>query len=357
MEDREISQFIPYTYAYDQFTAFFYGGRVFLGGKDRPIGQRVVDIMNLDDEVLDEINRRMWQMIPAARALLKENADSAAASVQERLNAVWELLFKLPVYQDLQMDEDCYHAFENLVADRKSWARVRDTTTREHRDYQSILTELGWFIDRLRKFRQQISLLTEDYFEPLKRRGNAAYAEAYSVFYMDMVKLNALAFQEDFSQSAPVEMSFVPMMHPTNEGEVFVAEKITFSKLTDFLQTEFYRGLALGNAPRRCHNCGKYFLLTAGYNTCYCNNIAPGEAVRTCRKVGAHRKEARGKANRTPAQREYDRAYNRLKARKQRGKINTAEWNDAEAKAQELRDRSERGALTDEELKQKLEAL
>ena len=84
MEDREISQFIPYTYAYDQFTAFFYGGRVFLGGKDRPIGQRVVDIMNLDDEVLDEINRRMWQMIPAARALLKENADSAAASVRHR---------------------------------------------------------------------------------------------------------------------------------------------------------------------------------------------------------------------------------------------------------------------------------
>ena len=104
MEDREISHFIPYTYAYDQFTAFFYGGRVFLGGKDRPIGQRVVDIMNLNDEVLDEINRRIWQMIPAARALLKENADSAAASVQERLNAVWELLFKLPVYQDLKMD-------------------------------------------------------------------------------------------------------------------------------------------------------------------------------------------------------------------------------------------------------------
>lgn len=91
------------------------------------------------------------------------------------------------------------------------------------------------------------------------------------------------------------------MMHPTNEGEVFVAEKITFSKLTDFLQTESYRGLALGNAPRRCHNCGKYFLLTAGYNTCYCNNIAPRETVRTCRKVGAHRKEAQGQPDAGPA--------------------------------------------------------
>ena len=117
-----------------------------------------------------------------------------------------------------------------------------------------------------------------------------------------------------------------------------------------------YRGLAVGNAPRRCHNCGMYFLLTKGYDTCYCNNIAPGETTRTCRKVGAHRKEAQGKAKRTPAQVEYDRTYNRLKVRKQRKKISTSEWNAAVAKAQKLVAQSERGELSDEDLKQKLEA-
>ncbi len=138
---------------------------------------------------------------------------------------------------------------------------------------------------------------------------------------------------------------------------MFIAERATFNSLTDFLRTEFYRGLAKGNAPRCCHNCGRYFLLTAGYNTCYCNNIAPGETKRTCRKVGAHRKEAQGKENRTPAQKEYDRTYNRLKVRKQRGKISADEWNAAVAKAQELVAQSERGELTDEMLKQRLEEL
>ena len=147
------------------------------------------------------------------------------------------------------------------------------------------------------------------------------------------------------------------MVHPTEEGGVFIAEKATFNSLVDFLQTEFYRGLAKGNAPRRCHNCGRYFLLTAGYNTCYCNNIAPGETKRTCRKVGAHRKEAQGKEHRTPAQKEYDRTYNRLKVRKQRKKISIKEWNDAVAAAQELVAQSERGELTDEELKRKLDEL
>src|SRR5699024_938203 len=125
----------------------------------------------------------------------------------------------------------------------------------------------------------------------------------------------------------------------------------------DFLEVEFFRGLAAGNAPRKCHNCGKYFLLTAGYNTCYCNNIAPGETERTCRKVGAHRKEARDRAGRTPAQIEYDRAYNRLKQRKNRKKISLGEWNTAVARAQDLLDRSGRGELTDEELKRKLAEL
>lgn len=65
----------------------------------------------------------------------------------------------------------------------------------------------------------------------------------------------------------------------------------------------------------------------------------------------------RGKSNRTPAQIEYDRTYNRLKVRKQRGKISREEWNAAIAEAQELVARSERGDLTDEELKDKLAEL
>ena len=48
--------------------------------------------------------------------------------------------------------------------------------------------------------------------------------------------------------------------------------------------------------------------------------------------------------------REYDWAYNRPKARKQRGKISLGEWNAAEIKAQALLGQSERGELTGEEI-------
>lgn len=97
-------------------------------------------------------------------------------------------------------------------------------------------------------------------------RTEIAYTHAYDQFFADMISFDAWLFDEDFEQSFPVEVSFVPMMHPTEEGKIFMAEKAAFNSLADFLRTEFYRGLAIGNAPRRCHNCGRYFLLTSGYN-------------------------------------------------------------------------------------------
>ncbi len=99
-----------------------------------------------------------------------------------------------------------------------------------------------------------------------------------------------------------------------------------FRYLSHFLYTDFYRGLMAGNIPHRCHNCGQYLLLTAGYNTCYCNNVAPGETERTCRKIGAHRK-ANHPQGLSPAGVEYRKVYNRLKARTQRRKISRDEWN------------------------------
>lgn len=357
-ESERIQETFEYTYTIDEFTVFFYGDHIYVGGKEYPVGQCSVDIMNLDEPILDGIDRRAKICVSEAIDLLTEKTDSAAALTQERLNAVWDIVFTLPVFRDLNMDKEVnYHTFERLMADSEKWAQVQDPNSEGRAIYQEMLVELACFAEHLRNFRRQISGMAERYFEPLKRRNSSAYADAYADFCGKMTSLSAWLFNEDFEQSFPMKVSFVPMMHPTEKDRVFIAEKAVFNRLTDFLKVEFYRGLAMGNAPRRCHNCGRYFLLTAGYNTCYCNGIAPGETERTCRKVGAHRKEAQGKENRTPAQKEYDRAYSRLKARKQRGKISTDEWNTAVAEAQDLVAQSERGEMTDEELKRRLAEL
>ena len=188
-----------------------------------------------------------------------------------------------------------------------------------------------------------------------------AYAYGVREYFKDPDGLLAISerFPDEpmfhFLQTAKMESEYVPMPDPEDKMHYVIGERVVFHSIGDFLRADFFRGLMHGNAPRRCHNCKKFFLLTAGYNTCYCNNNAPGETERTCRKVGAHRKaETKEK---TPAQMEYRRVYNRLKTQKSRGKISVDEWNALVVQAQEVKDRAERGELSDEEMRVAFEGM
>jgi hypothetical protein len=268
------------------------------------------------------------------------------------------MIFSFPVYRDLNMDIwTANNLFPLLLSDPEKWAEVQEAGTEGHAMFQRLMEGLEYFPESLRTFRGQVSGMQELYFEPLARRSADAYAEAFARYYGEMKSVEGIFGEGPFEQSFPTENQFVPMVHSTEKGKVILAEQAQFSYLTHFLYTDFYRGLMVGNAPRRCHNCETYFLLTAGYNTCYCNNLAPGETTRTCRKVGAHKKEAQERVTATPAQKEYAKAYNRLKARKQRDKITVDEWNTAVVKAQGLKDQADRGELSDEELRRQLAAL
>ena len=342
---------------FDRFSAFFTGDTVFLDGTVFPLGQLTTDVLNLDREILTEIDRRVNHFMSTVYGLLQEKTDSAARSAQERLNAVWDLVFDLPVYRSLRLDtETAQSLFPDLLSDRTKWSEVLDVDSEGHRMFEDFLSGLEYFAESLRNFRGQLDGMLELYFEPISRRNAEAYAEAYAAYFTDMAATGELFFPgQEFSQSFPAQLCFVPMAHPTGAGKVLLAEKVEFRYLSHFLYADFYRGLTAGNVPRRCHSCGRYFLLTAGYNTCYCNNIAPGETERTCRKVGAHRK-ANHPTGLSPAGVEYRKVYNRLKARKQRGKISGDEWNAALSQVQEVLDLAEQGKLTDEEMRKRFAA-
>ena len=245
-----------------------------------------------------------------------------------------------------------------LVSDSEKWqeATTPGTGGRKHIDW--FLDMMGGLSQNLLVFLNQVDATLTLYFEPLGKRTKDAYGFAFTHWYMDALKKAPIFSPDaDWEVSTEVAIEFVPVNNLDETHRPVIAEKLQFNSLVSFLYADFYRGLIHGNCPRRCHNCGKYFLLTAGYNTCYCNNIAPGETSRTCRKVGAHNKAEKEKASETPAQREYRKAYNRLKVRKNRKKISNDEWNKKVAQAQEWKELAEQGKLSDSELREKLAGL
>lgn len=161
-----------------------------------------------------------------------------------------------------------------------------------------------------------------------------------------------LAYMNGRRLNFPVSISFV-VERDQKTGQPFMAERMTFEDLISFLYMDLYRGMAAGNVPRQCHNCGKWFLAIGAYDTVYCHRVAPGETTRTCRQVGAHRKE-RQKNGKEFAYREYTRVYNRLKTWKQREKISEEEWNRRVAHIQEAKTVFLAGEMSDVEYKTKL---
>ena len=162
-----------------------------------------------------------------------------------------------------------------------------------------------------------------------------------------------LAYMNQRRLNFPVSISFV-VERDKKTGQPFMAERMTFEDLISFLYMDLYRGMAVGNVPRLCHNCGKWFLAIGAYDTVYCQRVAPGETTRTCRQVGAHRKEKQ-KNGEDFARREYTKAYGRLKSRKLRETISEEKWNHQVAYIQELRTEYLAGNMSDVEYATKLD--
>ena len=315
MTDESIGAERVFTDAVDDFTVLFYQDHVFVGEREYPIGPCVVGVLNLEESELLRIDQNFLDFYHAVQDIWKEDTEESLRRAQQKLRDMWKLISALPVYRDLNIDWS-QPVMRNEPLLKEFWRWIRHLTAEGRAEVDWQLLALTSANEILRGFRKQISLMLEGYFEQLDRRNTESYAAAVFMFYSDMVTATSMKGDKfGFDHSFPIKVNFVPVLSPSDEDKIILAERAEFSDLLYFLEVEFYRGLSIGNAPRQCHNCGKYFLLTAGYNTCYCNNIAPGETERTCRKVGAHRKEAREKASRTPARIEYDRAHNRLKQR------------------------------------------
>lgn len=214
--------------------------------------------------------------------------------------------------------------------------------------------------DDLQRFRYDTDDMLTDYFEELPSRRPEAYAAAFEScmasfreIYMQTEDEEDLAYMSGRRINFPVGISFV-VERDKRTGQPFMAERMTFEDLISFLYMDLYRGMVAGNVPRQCHNCGRWFLAIGAYDTVYCQRVAPGEEARTCRQVGAHKKE-REKNGKDFACREYARAYNRLKTWKQRGKISAEEWNRRVAHIQDVKSEFLAGGMSDAEYTAKLE--
>ena len=103
-------------------------------------------------------------------------------------------------------------------------------------------------------------------------------------------------------------------------------------------RSNLYEALAVGNAPKRCPICHKFFLTTNARRQKYCTGYAPEEyGGLTCVQVGNRMgREEREKAENRPAIVQYHQAVNAIDKRVERGTLEREIAARAKAHAKEL---------------------
>lgn len=128
------------------------------------------------------------------------------------------------------------------------------------------------------------------------------------------------------------------------DGVERLCETAFFDSLGAFLYTDFFRGLNQNYLPRKCENCHRWFLLTAGKYSSYCNRPLKNEPSKTCRDVGS-RKRYDDKCKNDPIWLAYNRAYKTHYARYLKKKMTTAQFEQWSRYAVELRQKAENGEM------------
>ena len=364
----------------DGFRVLFGDGEAVFPKRSLPLGASVIDFMNLDPDELSRLDKAAQTLLFEMNAYLIGELDaSQAAFTNKALKDFFSLLLKFPVYRELNLGRipnlSLYREFPDVRE------RMITEGTDEYENTQLWLKNLAELKDSIYWFQQKTEAIMGTAFARVSERNASGYAKCLAEYYdhidMEIEYLSGL-FDDEVEEGGdyeelrekylkgidqsyfpfffPVKIRYRTVPHPQKKDAYLLAEEVLFPDLKTFLSMDLMRGFAVGHLPRRCAHCGKWFLLESGYDTRYCENPAPDEPDKTCRQVGAHRKEAR--LNGTDEIRaEYKRVTNRLKGRKYSGSLTTDEWNNWMRIVQDLRQEAEAGRIKVAELRERYDGI
>ena len=195
-----------------------------------------------------------------------------------------------------------------------------------------LVAQLGFGI---RDFRQALIPLVEALDDEDVSRNPTGFAKQFDAFF------SADKNKETYWMSITnVSVEYLP-------GSKGLVRRMHYASFPSMFRSNLYEALAVGNAPRRCPICQKFFLTTNARRQKYCTGIAP-EAYGglTCAMVAKQMGRAyRELAENDPILVIYHQSIDALDKRVKRGKLDREIADLAKALAKDLRS----GAIADPE--------
>lgn len=340
---------------HNMLTLDFWRDTVTYEGKTVPTGTLGCETLNIPDEVIEKLN----ELCPRVNLLLKtmnQQTPNAALlpDAGEAAVEILTLLRDVPPFDCL--DTDFYisnipkaftpEGLQNLQ--EFSIAVTMGTLNAKQLEEYS----LGILLGRIVPVLGHLAFSLAEYKKGMERFALILDAEGSDRTPDGLAELFSRSFPAEFSMNEASQWmaltnetsQYLSVLHP-GEDKAKLVKRIHYVSFVGMLRADFFEGLCVGHAPKKCRICGKWFLTTNARHTKYCGGFAPGDKLgRTCRQIGNLRgREQRELAPDHPIKKIYNRRMNTIDKKLDRGTLDQ----DAAAVMKRLAKRKMQQAISD----------
>ena len=289
-------------------------------------GNIALDVLNIPDAVLEDLLELTEPMMDLVDYLNKHrNPDNKTLgrmmTASKNIFRVVDLLREVPPFagQDFSwLDENLPKVFapEKVT---KAYTERKKEQGELFIQAMCLVAQLGFGI---RDFRKALIPLVESLVGEDISRNPKGFSQKFDSFFSkdEERKDQWMAFSNVSVEYVPEEKGIVRRMH--------------YASFPSMFRSNLYEALAVGNAPKRCPICQKFFLTTNARRQKYCSGYAPEEYDGlTCTKVGNMMgRKYRELAENDPITVLYHRSVDTLDKRVERGTLDK----DLAAKAKQI---------------------
>ena len=278
-------------------------------------GNIALDILNIPEYVLVELLELTEPMMQLVDFLNKNrNPDSSTLAMMltasRNVFRVVDLLRDVPPFagQDFTWLDSKLPQIFSTEAVKKAYRQRKAEFGEVFIPALCLVAQLGFGI---RDFRQALIPLVEALDDEDVSRNPNGFAKQFDAFF------SADKNKETYWMSITnVSVEYLP-------GSKGLVRRMHYAFFPSMFRSNLYEALAVGDAPKRCPICKRFFLTTNARRQKYCTGYAPEEyGGLTCVQVGNRMgREEREKAANRPAIVQYHQAVNALDKRVERGTL------------------------------------
>ena len=295
-------------------------------------GSIALEILNIPDSVLEELlelTEPMMQLVD----FLNNNRNPDSSTLAMMLTAsrnvfrVVDLLRNVPPFctQDFTWLDSKLPGIFSADAVKKAYRQRKAEFGEVFIPALCLVAQLGFGI---RDFLQALIPLVEALDDEDVSRNPTGFAKQFDAFF------SADKNKETYWMSITnVSVEYLP-------GAKGLVRRMHYASFPSMFRSNLYEALAVGNAPKRCPICNRFFLTTNARRQKYCTGYAPEEyGGLTCVQVGNRMgREARELAENHPVIVLWHKAVNAIDKRVERGTLETDLAKRAKELARDLKD-------------------